>query len=246
MPAIQLVQVDVSQLEVVVTLKPGGTADPVLPPVDLSKVVDKAPPVLSLVGPAYLEVPEQSSYADLGATAYDHVDGNSILTRTKVQLCMRPAVLGPVGSTASSMVDPKDAFGLACTAAVAFVDTFKPTTNSSRADGGQIYVLTYTAKDSAGNLAVPLRRYVAITPRCNHPERWCADLSVCSLKGLCSAALAKLASSDAGSIGSAGSASRATMPSVAAFVPPVDRTAPRLRMLGNGVAGITATGGSAQ
>ena len=247
-PAVQLVQVDVSQLQVVVAAPTSGSGSPSVPlppPIDLSKVVDNTPPLLSLLGSAYVEVPEQSPYTDLGASAYDNVDGNSILTRMRVQLCIRPTVLGPAGSPSPVSVDPTANFSVTCSATVAFVDTSKATANSSRADGGQVYVITYTAKDTAGNFAIPLRRYVTVVPRCNQPERWCAELSVCSVRGLCSSALAKLVDSGTSSSSSStvSSGSSSSKVAQAPYVPPVDRTAPRLKMLGSGMAGITATGG---
>jgi hypothetical protein len=65
--------------------------------------------------------------------------------------------------------------------------------------------------------------------RCDAPERWCADLQKCSVKGLCVAALAALSSST-------------TTAAVKAYVPPVDKSPPKLRLLGTGTAAITPTG----
>ncbi|WIA22837.1 hypothetical protein OEZ85_001227 [Tetradesmus obliquus] len=87
------------------------------------------------------------------------------------------------------------------------------------------------AKDTAGNQATPVKRYVTITPRCAAPERWCADLSSCSFKGVCSKALAAAMG---------GAASPAA--SAARYVPPADKTPPQLKLLGNGTAAVTPAG----
>ena len=68
------------------------------------------------------------------------------------------------------------------------------------------------------------------------PERWCADLNACSNTGRCNALLASLAA--------AGPAAGAPAPAPAApvYVPPVDKTPPKLKLLGGGTAAITPSG----
>jgi hypothetical protein len=67
--------------------------------------------------------------------------------------------------------------------------------------------------------------------RCAAPERWCADLSSCSYKGVCSKALAAAMGS-----------STSTSSTAARYVPPVDKTPPQLKLLGTGTAAVTASG----
>jgi len=110
--------------------------------------------------------------------------------------------------------------------------------HSSSSDASQVFVLTYTARDAAGNDALPLRRYVAVVPRCRSPERWCeveAGLTQCSSMGLCSKALSGLGAASSSTSSKAAAAA-------AVYVPPVDRTPPRLRLLGSGTAAMTAAG----
>jgi hypothetical protein len=83
----------------------------------------------------------------------------------------------------------------------------------------------------------------ASTPlhRCPAPERWCPELSQCSVRGLCNALLASLESSaiKSAAITSAGGAAEAA---ASFYVPPLDKTPPKLRLLGNGTAALTPSG----
>jgi zinc transporter 1/2/3 len=246
--AVKVVDVDVSQLEVVVAAPPSGSAasnsNGSHTAVDLSKILDIRPPVITLLGLPYVEISEMSSYIDAGVTVYDDIDGSSVSSVSRISLCTRPRALGPIPkdfpydiSIDPNSLNASDASILSCSrTSVAVVNTTAPTFNASSNDGGSVYVYTYTAKDTAGNQAAPLRRYVAVLPRCSPPERWCEreGLTACSMKGLCSRGLAAL--------GSTGGQAAASIVAAMKYVPPVDRTPPKLRLLGSGVAAITATG----
>ena len=240
-PAVKVVDVDVTRLEVVVAAPapgPAGSSNVTTSAIDLSKIVDRTPPVITLQGFPYVEVLEMSPYVDAGVTVYDNIDGNSVSSGSRITLCTRPKILGPIpkdfpfsGSIDATSFN-SSASPLSCKATpVATVNTTTATFNSSSVDGGSVYVFTYTAKDTAGNQATPLRRYVVVLPRCSPPERWCEKegLAACSMKGLCSQGLAALGSTSG-------------QAAAAKYVPPVDKTPPKLRLLGSGMAAITATG----
>ena len=205
--SIKVLQVDSSQLHVAVADAPaaGAAPGPAYAAVDISKLVDTVPPVLAMVGPVYMEVVEQSGFSDPGVTAYDDIGGNRVLSSSTVQLCQWP---GPAqggllaGDTSSSRTDVSTTgpMSLVCSGTVAFVDTSTPTVaatddgqSTSGSTSNQLYVIAYTARDAAGNAAMPLSRYVAVMPRCASPERWCADLNACSINRLCSSVLVPLA-----------------------------------------------------
>ncbi len=144
--ALQVVDVDVSQLSASV-VAPVGAA----PAVDLSKVVDRMPPVITLQGDAYTTVLQASQYSDAGVAVYDNVDGSSLAPRISLRLCARPRG----GATTAAGALPVN-----CSAAqIAAVNTMLPSNDSAA------FVLTYTAKDTAGNAAVPAYRWVVVTPR---------------------------------------------------------------------------------
>jgi hypothetical protein len=75
--------------------------------------------------------------------------------------------------------------------------------------------------------------------RCLAPERWCPDISQCSVRGLCSALLARL---EIAAAAKSPGAAAAEASKAAAFVPPVDKAPPKLRLLGNGTAALTPAG----
>jgi hypothetical protein len=213
--------------------------------VDLSKIKDVQPPVLILLGPAYKEVLEKSRYADPGVSGYDRMDGNKVIVQVTVQLCNRPEHLGPAGSSGSAenpSISSSEDTNVTCVATVPYVDTAKATVDYSEPEGGFVYLVTYTGRDLAGNLAPSLRRYVTVLPRCLPPTTWCSLLSTCTLKGFCSSALAGLADSTWSS-GDEDRNGPNSMLGGAAFILPPDRTPPKLRLLGSGLPGITPTGG---
>lgn len=108
--------------------------------------------------------------------------------------------------------------------------------------------------------AAPFPLYAALpSPRCPAPERWCPELSLCSVKGLCNALLSSLANqiataaASASASGSAssstgaftatgGASSAAAAAAAAAYVPPPDKAPPKLVLLGKGVAAISPLG----
>lgn len=153
--AITVVNIQASDLAVVVApTSQNSTATP--PPVDLSKIVDTTAPVLTLTGDVFVAVLETDPYTDAGATAYDNVDGNSVTVIRRLQLCLRPVGMETAVAT--------DSRALSCGAALAAVNT------TAHLRSNETYVFTYTARDSAGNQAVPLRRYVVVNSRFAKPS----------------------------------------------------------------------------
>lgn len=147
-----ILDIDTSMLTVVIQpAVGGGVTQP--PAVDLSVVKDVEPPVVTLKGPAYVQVLQATGYTDPGATAFDNIDGSAAVARSKLALCASP--VGGVGNWTAV-----DARQLTCgTGVYAAVDTAAP-------GGGQVWVFTYTSRDAAGNSARPLRRLVEVMPRC--------------------------------------------------------------------------------
>jgi hypothetical protein len=197
-----------------------------------------------------MEVPEMARWVDPGATASDNVDGNAVLPRLRTQLCNRPSWLPAwsPGVLRSAAVDPSNTQPLTCgAAAVARVDTTWPTVSSS-AGGGRLFVVTYTAKDAAGNEAAPVRRLVAVVPRCLAPERWCQQevpaLAACSVSGLCAVGLSNIGEGVNSVVSVKGTSAVLTgvKEEVGAVVMALDRTPPQLRLLGSGMPAITSTG----
>lgn len=125
---------------------------PAATPVDLSKIKDTSPPKLTLQGTAYVEVLQGSTYTDAGATAYDNIDGNNVNVGTKLLMCQQPD--GVQAYNGSEQVDLSCSTGLILT-----VNSSIPTTS------GWAYVYNYTARDTAGNQALPVRRYVVVMSR---------------------------------------------------------------------------------
>eukprot|EP00879_Flechtneria_rotunda_P033240 GHRR01036794.1.p1 GENE.GHRR01036794.1~~GHRR01036794.1.p1 ORF type:complete len:1082 (+),score=385.26 GHRR01036794.1:389-3247(+) len=124
------------------------------------------------------------------------------------------------------MAAATDSRTLTCGSQLAAVSTTLPTAVN------EMYVIRFSARDAAGNQAVPLRRYVMVTARCQPPEKWCPNVDACSTQGLCLRSIA------------AGTTNKpATSTSAAsAYVPATDKTPPLLTLLGKGTAAVTATG----
>lgn len=185
-----------------------------IPVIDVSKIVDTVAPVVTLTGAAYVEVLEASSYSDAGATVTDNIDGNALAARSTVLLCSRPPGVARLALSSTST------FSCSSRSLVA-VNTSAPN------DPSQMYLLNYTARDTAGNAALPVYRAVVVTARCAGGERWCASLQACSTGGLC---LARTTST----------APAAAPPPV--YKPPADTTPPVLTLRGSGLLAITARG----
>jgi hypothetical protein len=251
---LMVVSMDAADLQVVVAnsgsstagIAAGGTA------VDLVKLVDRDPPVLTLVGPAYMEVPEMGRWVDPGAAASDNVDGNAVRLRRRTQLCDRPPWLpdwSPGDVVPSAAGDPSNLQPMACgTAAFARVDTTWPTVGNSSAGRGRVFAITYTAKDAAGNEAAPVRRLVAVVPRCQAPERWCQQevptLAACSVQGMCATGLSDIGQGVNSIVYMQGATAVLTGVKDKAGTAAVglDRTPPQLRLLGSGTPAVTPTG----
>lgn len=125
------------------------------PAVNMSLVYDTLPPVITLLSSVYVEVLQGDQYTEPGAAAADNIDGNSVPVHSKTQLCNR--------HDSMRSVSPRDQAALVCSNnTVAALDISLPTT-SSTAD--QVYVITYSARDAAGNQAAAVRRYVEVLPR---------------------------------------------------------------------------------
>jgi hypothetical protein len=152
---LQVVDIDVSSLDVTVAADSAAAAD-LQPAVDMSKVVDTEPPLLTLLGDVLVRVLQAEAYEDEGAEVSDNVDGSAVAIRLKSQLCnWQDWMLTATAANSNS---------LTCSStAVTAIQTVLPLNSSSGAE--QVYVLTYTAKDTAGNQASPVRRYVSVTPR---------------------------------------------------------------------------------
>jgi hypothetical protein len=123
----------------------------------MSKVVDTDAPRLTLLGDVMVKVLQAEHYEDAGATVGDNIDGNTVVVRRTIQLCTWQAWM--------QAATPETNTNLVCSNTVlAAVQTSLPLATAAGAE--QVYVLTYTARDSAENQAAPVRRYVGITPRC--------------------------------------------------------------------------------
>jgi hypothetical protein len=152
---LQVVDIDVTTLDVAVATDSVAAPNMQLA-VDMSKVADTEPPRLTLLGEVLVEVLQADAYEDAGAQATDNVDGTAVTVRLKMHLCVWKDWMATAAATTNT--------SLACSStAVTAVQTALPLTAASGAE--QVYVLTYTAKDTAGNQAAPVRRYVTITPR---------------------------------------------------------------------------------
>ncbi len=148
--ALTVVSIDASAL--VVKVAPSATTIAGPPPVDLSKIGDTTPPIITLQGDPYVAVLEYSSYTDSGVQVYDNIDGYSISPRTTIKLCTKPGDITAALGTEQTL--------LSCMASTyGFVNT------TMLIADGQAWLLTYTAKDAAGNVAKPLRRWVDIQSR---------------------------------------------------------------------------------
>jgi hypothetical protein len=150
--AISVVNIQAADLEVVVSA-PAGNATGAKTAVDLTKIIDTTPPVITMVGDSYLPVLQAERLIDPGARVYDNVDGNTISAIPRLQLCARPTGSLPT-------IPANDTRALArCGSQLASINTTLPTRDN------ETYVITYTARDAAGNQAMPLRRFVLVTAR---------------------------------------------------------------------------------
>jgi hypothetical protein len=148
-PALQVVDIDVSTLAV-------PTAAEETPSFNMSQVVDTEPPRLTLLGDLFVKVLQAEPYDDAGARAADNIDGNAVVIRRRTQLCRWQEWMQTATAESTNT--------LSCSnTTVGVVQTALPLTSEDNEE--QVYVLTYTARDTAGNQADPVRRYVAITPR---------------------------------------------------------------------------------
>ena len=146
--AVQIVNIDTSVLSVVIQPAAGAPK----PLVDITAIVDKTPPVISLKGTPFVQVLQATPYTDAGATAFDNIDGNNVQVRSRLAVCRRPA-------GAEKWAADGPATQLACNSSV------YATVNTSDPSGDWVWVFTYAAKDAAGNAAVSLRRLVEVAPR---------------------------------------------------------------------------------
>lgn len=150
-PALQVLDVDVSTLTVAT-----AAAANEQPAVDMSRVVDTEPPRLTLLGDVMVKVLQAEVYEDAGATVGDNIDGNTVMIRRTIQLCTWQAWM--------ATVNPETNTSIACSNTVlAAAQTSLPLATASGIE--QVYVITYRARDNAGNQATPVRRYVGVTPR---------------------------------------------------------------------------------
>jgi hypothetical protein len=214
---ITVVNIKASDLEVVVVAATAPTG----PAVNLARIVDTQPPVITLAGSVFMPLLQSDQFVDPGVRVHDNIDGNALSAITRLQLCARPAT----SLDALAANDSRPLTG--CGPQLAAINTTVPLRDN------ETYVLSYTARDTAGNQAAPARRYVTIASRCAPPERWCPDITACSVQGLCLRGLP-----GSSSISTSGS----TSPAAAAFVAPIDKTPPKLVLLGSGSAAVTATG----
>lgn len=155
--AISVVSIKSTDLEVAVAApaNANSSAAPAAAPINLAKIVDTTPPVITLEGggDVYMTVLQADSFVDPGVRVYDNIDGNSLTAVTRLQLCTRPAV------NLSTLLANDSRALTGCGPQLAGVNTTAPSRNN------ETYVLMYTARDTAGNQAVPLRRYVGVTSR---------------------------------------------------------------------------------
>jgi hypothetical protein len=98
----------------------------------------------------------ESSGASAGAVASDNIDGNSVVVRRAIQVCNWQDWM----LTAAADINTSMTCG---STPVTSVQTGTLLTSATGTQ--QVYVITYTAKDTKGNQAAPVRRYVTITPR---------------------------------------------------------------------------------
>jgi hypothetical protein len=147
--SLQVLDVDTSALAVVIPSTSDATTS--APQIDLKAIVDTQAPVITLKGDAYVSVLQLTSYSDPGVTVYDNIDGNNVNPRKQLKLCSRP--------DGAEALPAQDTQPLSCSATVyASVNTTVPL-------DGLVWVYNYTARDTAGNNALPLRRIVEIAPR---------------------------------------------------------------------------------
>ena len=166
-PALEVLVIDTSSLAVVIpTSTSAGAADPLAgpassstsstaaaaaPAIDLKAIVDTVPPIITLKGNAYVSVSQATAYTEPGVGVYDNIDGNTVQARRQLKLCRRPE--------GAEKLAADDRGALSCDPAVfAAVNTSAP-------GDGWVWVFNYTARDVAGNNAVPVRRIVEVMSR---------------------------------------------------------------------------------
>lgn len=148
-PTLTMINVQSSDLQVVVAASNTTT----VAAVDLTKIVDTTPPVITLLGAAYTVVTQLDRFVDPGVRVYDNIDSNSITAIPRLQLCARPLInLSTIAANDSRVLSR-------CGSQLAAVNTTLPSLDN------ETYVITYTARDAAGNQAVPLRRYVTVSAK---------------------------------------------------------------------------------
>ncbi len=164
--SVTIVNIDVSSLVVPVTQTSSSGAS-VAAPVDLSKIVDTTPPTITLQGNAYVQVLESTTYTDASVLVYDNIDGYSVVPRTTIKLCSKP------DGVDITQALPTDHYPVSCSSTpYGLVNTTEPL------DDQHAYLLSYGAKDAAGNVALPVRRWVVVTarwvladrPQCMHSD----------------------------------------------------------------------------
>lgn len=131
-----------------------SSAQPTPAPIDVTKIVDTSAPVITLLGNSFTPLLQAERFVDAGTRVQDNIDGNSINALARIQLCARPS-----GDLLSIPVNDSRPL-LRCGPQLAGIDTTSPSRDN------ETFVITYTARDAAGNQAVPLRRYVTVTARC--------------------------------------------------------------------------------
>jgi hypothetical protein len=150
-PALQVLDIDTSTLTVPTTAAPDEQ-----PAVDMSQVVDTEAPRLTLLGDVMVQLMQTEPYEDAGATVGDNIDGNTVTIRRTIQLCTREEWM----ETATAATNTS----LVCSNTIlAAVQTSLPLVTASGVE--QVYVITYTARDAAGNQAAPVRRYIGVVAR---------------------------------------------------------------------------------
>lgn len=113
--------------------------------------MDTTPPNITLKGDAYVSVMQATSYSEPGVSVYDNIDGNTVQPRKQLKLCRKP--------DGAEKLPADDKTKLTCdTAVYAAVNTTLP-------GNGWVWVFNYTARDVAGNNAVPMRRLVEVVTR---------------------------------------------------------------------------------
>jgi hypothetical protein len=241
-------------------------APPPPPPINLAAIIDTTPPVITMTGDVFVSVLQADTFTDPGVRVHDNIDGNSLAAVTRLQLCTRPSfrlqTLAPNDTRVPAGCGQQLA-GLNTTAPLRDNETYVLTytardTAKNSATPLRRYVVVAsrcacwlvcacqrcTAAASSFRVLIHVCRCLCgcwlchAACRCAAPERWCPDLSACSVQGLCMRALT--GGGPGSSSAASGAAAAPPLPPV--FVAPVDKAPPKLVLLGNGSAAVTATG----